>query len=319
MANRDNKNATGVHRVARAPMSQRQADMLLAFTSMVWGSSYLFMKTAIAEVPPFELTFLRFGIAFAITAVVFHRKFALMDRTAVLHGLVTGLLTFTLFGFLVYGLKTTSPSQAGFLTSMAVVFVPCIHCIVNRKRPSALMACCLVVCVAGIALMTLQGGLALDGGSVLCILGSLSYAIQIVLTDRFVRRTDAVLLGVLQMGFASAAGLAFTLAFETPIVPTGQTTWTSIMGLAVLCSAFGFVAQPAAQAHTSAEHTAFLFALEPVFAALFAFLFMGDVLSPRELAGAALILTSVLCISLKGEKTADSACGKEPGEERLIT
>ncbi len=70
-----------------------------------------------------------------------------------------------------------------------------------------------------------------------------------------------------------------------------------MLGLALVCSAFGFVVQPVAQAHTTPEHTGLLFALEPVFAALFARLFLGEVLSTQGLLGAGLVLAGVLVAS----------------------
>lgn len=94
-------------------MDRRHADLLLAFVSMVWGSSYLLMITAMAEVPPFELIFLRFGIAFLALVPVFPRRLAHLTRRAVLQSFATGGLIVVLFGFLLYGLETTPPSQAG--------------------------------------------------------------------------------------------------------------------------------------------------------------------------------------------------------------
>lgn len=283
-------------------MNQRGADLLLALVSMVWGCSYLLMDAAMAEVPPFELIFLRFGIAFLALAAVFPRRLRQMDRRVLLQACATGGLMVALFGFLMYGLHTTPPSQAAFLISLTVVFVPCIDHVWKRQKMPAAMVLCLVACVAGIALMTLDDHLALSAGSVMCILGALAYGFQIVLTDRFVAGTDAILLGMVEMGTASVMGLVLTFAFENPVMPTAAPTWLSILGLAILCSSFGFVAQPAAQVHTSPEHTAFLFSLEPVFAALFAFLFVGDVLSGRELLGAVLILASVMFVSMRGSK-----------------
>lgn len=164
------------------------------------------------------------------------------------------------------------------------------------------MAACLALCVAGIALMTLNDRLVFSTGSILCIIGALAYAFQIVLTGRFVAETDAIQLGMLQMGAASAISLVLSLAIEAPVVPTKAPTWLAILGLAILCSSFGFLAQPAAQTCTTPEHTAFLFSLEPVFSALFALVFAGDALTGRELVGAALILASVMAVSLKGSR-----------------
>ncbi|MFZ2618149.1 MAG: DMT family transporter, partial [Anaerolineae bacterium] len=53
-------------------------------------------------------------------------------------------------------------------------------------------------------------------------------------------------------------------------------------------------AQTKAQRLTSPTHTALIFATEPVFAAIFSFLLIGEQLTPRAIVGCGLILTGML-------------------------
>jgi drug/metabolite transporter (DMT)-like permease len=55
-----------------------------------------------------------------------------------------------------------------------------------------------------------------------------------------------------------------------------------------------------AQQHASASHTAILFSLEPVFAAITSFVFLHERLGARALAGAGLILAGILLVELRG-------------------
>lgn len=70
--------------------------------------------------------------------------------------------------------------------------------------------------------------------------------------------------------------------------------WMAILGMALLCSAYGYVLQPVAQRYTSAEEAGFIFSLEPVFAVIFAFMIFGEVMTGVAVAGAVLILNGVL-------------------------
>ena len=83
--------------------------------------------------------------------------------------------------------------------------------------------------------------------------------------DYFTKETDSFLLGIWQLGFTGLYGVIFTFLFETPSLPGSGAQWGAILGLAIICSAFGFIVQPVAQEYTSPEHTSMLFALEPVF------------------------------------------------------
>lgn len=277
--------------------TQGRADALIALVSLAWGSSYLLMKVGLGSVPPFYLVALRFGIAFLAVALLFARQLRRTTARTLARSAVLGVFLFGLFAFLMHGLETTSASNAGFLTSLTVVLVPVLHALARRRMPARPVVVGALLALAGIALLSFQGTLAPHPGDALCIAGALSYAVHILLTDRFARRGDALLLGVWQLGFAALYGLACSFAFETPVLPATGAQWGAVLGLALVCSAFGFVAQPVAQRHTTPEHTGMLFALEPVSSAAFAFAFLGETLSVAGVAGAALVLAGVLVAS----------------------
>ncbi|MGN0945318.1 MAG: DMT family transporter [Megasphaera sp.] len=275
-------------------LTQRRADWLLAVLAMIWGSSYLWMKISLTGVPPFFLIFLRFGIAFVLVAGLCHSRLRQTTKRLLKGSALLGLLLFAVFACLLQGMETTNASTAGFLVSTTVVFVPLLQALLQQQRPSrTLMGCCFLT-LTGIAMLTLQEQLSWNTGALLCIASAVCYALQILETDREIRLTNALLLGIWQLAFAAGYGLLASLCFETPAFPATGLQWGSVLGLAVLCSAFGFVLQPVAQAHTTPTHTGLIFSLEPVFSALFAFLFLQEWLSLQGWLGAALVLTSVL-------------------------
>lgn len=185
-------------------MAQRQgkglgrgaADALLAVIACAWGSSYLLMKVGTGAVPPFSLIALRFGIAFVVVAAIFSRRLAKTRVSTLVRAAVLGALMFALFGFLMTGIGQTSASNAGFLTSLAVVFVPVINAVVRRRAPGARMTAGVAVTLLGIALLSLHGSLTLSPGDALCVMGSIFYALFIVATDRLSAKEDPLLLGV---------------------------------------------------------------------------------------------------------------------------
>ena len=71
-------------------------------------------------------------------------------------------------------------------------------------------------------------------------------------------------------------------------------------GLFATSLAFGV--QTVAQRFTSSTHTALIFAAEPVFAALFSFLLIGEVLGPRQLLGCGLILAGMVVAEMRPAK-----------------
>lgn len=105
---------------------------------------------------------------------------------------------------------------------------------------------------------------------------------------------DSIILGILQLGFTGAWGLLFSFWLEQPHLPSHSDSWFSILALSILCSAVGCIGQTAAQKYTTPTHTGLIFSLEPVFAAILAFIFVGEVLPARGYFGAALVLFGVI-------------------------
>lgn len=75
--------------------------------------------------------------------------------------------------------------------------------------------------------------------------------------------------------------------------------WGSIMGLALICSAYGFVLQAVIQKYVTTESTGFMFSLEPIFSAIFAFTFLQERLETNGYVGAVLIFLGVFIANSK--------------------
>lgn len=278
-------------------LSQSQADLMIALISITWGSSYVMMKVGLAGIPPFSLTAMRFGIAFLCISIIFVKKLKettlrILKKSAVLGGFLFGV-----FAFLLHGMATATASNAGFLISTTVVLVPLFHAFLIRRLPEKKMVIGVLITITGIAFLTLQESLYFHAGDLLCLGGALMYTGHILCTDMFNKDDSPLLLGIWQLAFAAVYSLICTFIFETPALPATGAEWGAVLGLAILCTAFGFVVQPIAQAHTTPEHTALLFSLEPVSAAAFAFIFLHEVLNLQGIIGAALVLCGVLSAS----------------------
>jgi drug/metabolite transporter (DMT)-like permease len=84
------------------------------------------------------------------------------------------------------------------------------------------------------------------------------------------------------------------------------------MLLIVLCTAVAYIVMNHMQKYTSPTHTALIFTTEPVFAAFFAFLLLGEMLSSRAVAGCLLILSGMVVSELKWKKILRSSKQSHP-------
>jgi drug/metabolite transporter (DMT)-like permease len=175
-----------------------------------------------------------------------------------------------------------------------------------RKKPDARLAAAVVTAVIGIGLLTLSEGLRLAPGDILCIICALVYAIDLLITEKAVKKStvDAFQLGVYQLGFTGLFMLVLAVILETPRLPARPAVWGSLIFLTVFCTGMAFVIQAVAQRYTEASRVGVILTLEPVFAGVAARVFAGEVLSGRAALGAVILLCSLFMIEIDFKKFA---------------
>ena len=222
-------------------MSTKKANLILTTCSMAWGTSYIFMKLGIEGLSPLMLMALRTGIAFLILVLIFFKRLLKVNKRLLLYSAITGFLLFTNLTPILYGLNTITASQSGFILSTTVVLVPVIHAVISRRLPEHHVKLGIIIVLIGMVLINGGDIFAVKPGTLLCMLSAFSYSINIVLNSYFTRQVDPLALGVYQQGFTCLYSIIGLLVFGSPIFPSTALDWISVLGLALLSSAYGFV------------------------------------------------------------------------------
>lgn len=269
---------------------QGKANLLMVIVTMFWGLSYTFMVLGLDVLEAYNVVALRCLIAFIIAGLIFFPKMLRINKKTILYASIQGFLLFAVFALSIFGLKTTSAANAGFLLSLTVVLVPIFTSFIEKRLPSRAVSFAVVCTMVGITTLTMKESLTFQMGDILVAIAAVCYSIYLILNSRFTKNVESISYGVYQLGVAGLFGAIFTLFFETPQLPTTSLGWAAILGLGVICTAFCFIAQAVVQQYTSPTHTGLIFSLEPIFAAIFAIIFLGETLSTQLLIGGAFIL-----------------------------
>lgn len=280
-------------------MSQRsKAEILLVVTTFIWGSTFVIVKGALLDASPFPFLAIRFIVAGLLMWLVMGR--GRLDRQALVPSLVLGMLLFAGYAFQTWGLTSTTPSKSAFITGVSVILVPMISLFHGyRLRAANLSGAGLGL--LGLYFLVLPSGLdAVNRGDLLTLFGAISFAVHIVLVGAYTRRFS---FQHLAPGQILVVGVVATLAI--PIGPAWGVHWTGrlIVALAVtaiFATGFAFGIQVWAQQYTPPAHTALIFALEPVFAALTSRLATGEHLGGKVLVGSSLILAGMVISEMWG-------------------
>jgi drug/metabolite transporter (DMT)-like permease len=284
-----------------------RADALLVGVTLVWGTSFVVVKNAFERSPPLQFLFWRFGIASVLLAILLLFQRRRRRSSGLLRdGLVVGALLAGGMGFQVLGVPSTTASKAAFLTGISVVLTPFAGYIRTRRLPSLENALGVLLAGAGFFLLTYptDGG-PIGRGDLLVGACGVVFAFYIVELAERSPRHDALPLTGIQLacvcGLAGAVSLALRLFFPglpeaareaRPVVWQGTFLW-SVLYLASIGTIGTFFAQTWAQKRMSATHAAIIFALEPVFAALFAAWILHERLGFRGVAGGVLVLAGI--------------------------
>ncbi|MEO4052846.1 DMT family transporter [Solibacillus sp. CAU 1738] len=278
---------------------QIKANLLMVIVTLFWGMSYTFMVMGLEVLEAYNVVALRCLIAFAVAGLIFYKKLMQVNTKTIIYASIQGFILFLVFALSSFGLKTTSASNAGFILSLTVVLVPIFTSILDKKLPSRPVRFAIIMTLIGISILTLKESLTFQVGDILVAIAAVSYAIYLILNSSFTKNVDSISFGVYQLGFAGVFAAFFCLLFETPQVPTTTIGWIAILGLGIICSAFCFVAQSVVQQYTSPTHTGLIFSLEPIFAAMFAFIFLDEAITTQLLIGGAFILIGNLVAQLE--------------------
>lgn len=276
---------------------RNKAELALMGVTIIWGTTFVTVKNALADVSTFLFLAVRFSLA-ALVLLMLYRKGVQWKKSG--PAVFAGCLLFAAYAFQTVGLETTTPSKSAFLTGLCIPMVPLASSLIYRSRPRAFELAGIAIASAGMALMTLPAGrFDVSKGDFLSLLCAVAFAVHIVVVGHYSNLIGFKTLVVIQIATAALLGLG-TFRFVEPVrfAPTAAVA-IAVIVTGLLATALAFRTQAWAQQHTSSTRTALIFALEPVAAFVTSYLLYGETLTTRGLLGAGLILIGILAVELR--------------------
>ena len=282
-------------------VGKKTAKAMLLAAALIWGCTFVIIKTSLDDVRPFFLTGLRFSIAALTLAAAFPNKLRRIDGKYLKNSAVIGANLFLGFGIQSVGLLGTTPSKSAFLSSCYCALVPLLAWVLLRRRPDRWQAGAALLCVAGVALISLNGDLSVSWGDLVSFAAAFFYAGQFISLEKRGKGLDVVLVTTLEFAFAGLYGWVASFLLEgTPHFSNiPASTWASVLYLGVMAGGVAFLFQNVGQVYTDPASASLLLSLECVFGVAVSVAFYGDKLTPRLLAGFALVFLAILCSETK--------------------
>jgi drug/metabolite transporter (DMT)-like permease len=286
--------------VVQSPPSNRLALTALILGGAAIGGSPIFVR--LSEVGPMATGFWR--VALALIPIFI---FSLIKRNdagpkphtwsdyglLILPGVIlaTDLITWHL------SITITSVANATLLANLAPVFVTAIGVVFLGAAVTRVFVIGLVLAVAGVVILKggpgalSEGDLRGDGGAVLA---AISYALYILAIGRLRSRFHTIRIMLWSTASAAVCLFPFGYFLEDHLLPATAYGWAMVFGLAFISHASGQVAITYALAYLPAAFSSLTLLLQPVVAAILAWILLSEPIGPMQAIGGLVVLAGIM-------------------------
>lgn len=284
-------------------MSNRRAtdsyrnELFLLLVPALWGLGYPLIRGSMDAIGPLGFLQLRFLAALLPLGFLFRREIRGIDRGLLGRGSIIGLALFLAYAFLNWGLVHTTTAKAGFIIGLRVILVPLAGALLFGLKVAAGSWVAALISLVGLAFIFfggLEAPVGLNTGDALMVGSALFFALHVLLVARYVVPENYAVLLLLQLAVVVLLSGAGALFFEGRIVPSKPDVWPRALAAGALSTALAFYLHNRFQHRSTADRTGVIFSSEPLFAALFGFLFLGESLHGGQWVGAVLIIGAMV-------------------------
>jgi drug/metabolite transporter (DMT)-like permease len=280
---------------------------------LIWGSTWLFIKLGLDDLPPFIFAGVRFVIAATILFVIIKARRLSLPRARADWRLlaITGVLSFSFnYGLVFWGEQYVSSGLAALLQAMIPAFGLVIaHFYLPGERMTTIKIFGIVMGVAGVGVvfsnqLTVAGPRALAGCAAL-IFGSACAAYANVLVKARGSKLDPAILAGGQMVFGLVPLLVAGFVLEgNPL----NFHWTrmaiiALFYLAVVGSVIAFLSYYWLVQHMEVTKTMLIALVTPVIAVALGVIVLHEELNWRTFAGGAMIMSGIGLMVLRRTRT----------------
>ena len=303
---------------AKAPARQAlKADGLLLLTAVIWGLSFVALRSSMRVMGPFAFSAARFALGtvslLPLLAVARRRgprapepgaPPRLGPRGRAAWAGFVGVILFAAANIQQVGLVTTTAGNAGFITSLFVILVPVIRFL--HGKPAGLPVWSgAALAVAGLYFLSVttggSAGFTMARGDLLCLAAALFWTAQILLINRLVARMEALEIAVGQFATCAVLSLAAALILEPAPFAGMRAAAVPILYSGLLSIGVAYTLQIVAQKHAHPTHASIILAMQSLFAGLGGVILLGEPWTSRLVAGGLLMLAGMVVSQLRPE------------------
>lgn len=293
-------------------------NFFLLMTALVWGLAFVAQRVGMDYVGPLTFTALKFWLGAAVLLPVLYfmdkksiswksaspgddEDNAVKNKTLIKAGVICGTILFVASILQQYGLVFTTAGKTGFITALYIILVP-IFGLALKHKPGIMSWIGVVLGTIGLYYLTITETFTIARGDFVVLIGAFFWAGHVLFIDHFNPYVDPIKLSITQFVVCAFLATIGMFLFETPSLQAIISGVVPLLYAGILSCGGGFTFQILGQRHTSPTVASLILSLEAVFGAVFGFLLLHEIMSPRELAGCMLLFSAVIISQLPQRK-----------------
>jgi len=287
----------------------RIAESALFLNTVIWGGTFVLIKSALTDSSPMLFVTVRFAIATAVLLPLMYKSLLNVSKRQIIQGITLGFLLYLGFILQTVGLTTTTATKSAFITGTFVLFTPILEMIMERRKPTTANVISIFLVVTGLTFLSSGGETVYDvfneigsdfsTGDFLTLICAFTFALYIVYLDKISSENDHRFLTLTQVGTTFVLAGISTLVFpaaggeEIRLNLTNNLVFV-LLYTSLLATVLNLFLTTKYQPVVTPTKAGLIFSMEPIFAAVFAFMILNERPTMFVLTGALLIFSGVI-------------------------
>ena len=287
-------------------MTNTKAYFLLVLATFFWGATFSLTKYLTDYFSTLSMVAIRFSIATLVTWLIYRvsLKAALAELKNIegikkyMNVFILGLLNVVAILLQTEGVREIAATNSSFITSLAIIFVPCFEIIYTKKPVSKNIMGVILVALLGVYLMSFGWALPQQilRGDLYTLLSALMYSYYIVLVTVIAKQGISAQV-MMFWNFLITAVLTFLVALfyvHEPWIlkPLDYNIILIFLFLSIVATVVPYLCMGIGQKNVAPTNAAIIYLLEPIFAAIIAMIFIHEKITMMQVIGGVIILSA---------------------------
>lgn len=286
-----------------------KSELALLLVTLFWGATFTIIKESLNDISSMLFVAFRFLIAAIILFPFIYRYKSSFNTKSVKAGIILGVLMFGAFASQTVGLKITTATKSGFISGSAVVMIPILQTIIERRKPNTGSVLGVIIVFVGILFLS-SGGSSISNfvsdlgsnfnlGDWLTLFCAFMVALHVIYLDIFTKRHDFFVLLFTQIFVVGVLGLVAAFSFSSMSLEPLKIEFTQylILGLiytALFATLLNTALQTKYQKNVTPTKAGIIYSFEPIFAAIVAFFALNEKITNFGFIGCVLIFSGLI-------------------------